>query len=570
MANLFDGIRKSDKSEIAKLLCGFKVYNISAMLYMVWQCIYYALRYVLYQIARLMRKELSLPSVYFFKKRYEILYESYMQQEKELLLVTLFKLIKRKLRLIGHSVTKSEDKVSAEITSLVSELYLKEELKGLSVLEKNDYICKRYPRQKKLDEGMCLRLWAIVSFFVLVAATIFFVSNEEFRIIIGAVCILIEMLWGYWVYRKLLQWQLARFVWASGNGLGQPFSVDSKVSVKFSSGQAKVKCERDYWIYHTVRSLIKGSSEESRPLLEDMATVRELWEKDKLRQRWEKYFSKLEFKREVFSQAVSQFAFEDFERLEKRFAELSQATDPAALADKKKSGYVVTFRTVRGDMAYIYFTASRDKNKRLFITRLERKGTFKMVPMATGNLRQLLEQEENHIAALYEKFLRVMVPKERKLAASEQNVKKLEGRITEAESLKQLKEAELLKLKKQISERARECEEIHGRLAKKGLSDGEYEEQKQAFLKAQRQLSSLKEDYKFCEKKWEEAVDAYDTVVSRKEVLQKEIVELNGQVKELRKKFAEELTAAVQEKKKSDRRDVDYLLGELLIKKLNL
>lgn len=570
MANLFDGIRKSDKSEIAKLFCDFKVYNMPVILHIVWQCIYYALRYVLRQMARLFKKELSLPPVNFWKKRHEILYESCMQQEKEVLLVALFHRVKKKMRLVGVHVTKSEDKISAEITGIVSGLYRKADLKGLSVAEKNDYICKKYPRQKKLDQGMCLRLWLIVSAFVLVATGIFFLFWEELRVITGAICILIEMLWGYWIYRKLLQWQLARLVWISGNGLGQPFSMTSKATMKFPEGQNKEACESDFWIYHTLCSMAKEASEERRPLLEDIVTVRGLFEKDKLKQRWEKCFRKLEFRSEVFSQAVNQFAFGDFEKLEQRFAELSDAGDPVALAERRKNSYTMSLRTGRGDIAYIYFTASKNPNKRLCVSGLERKGTLKMVPMAEDKLRVLLGKEDNRIGELYQEYLNTIIPKEKKVASAQQNTKRLEGRIAEAESLKQLKEADLLKLKKQITERERECEEIHGRLSKKGLSDAYYEEQKQAFLKAQRQLSSLKEDYKFCEKRYEEVKDAYDTVVSRKEVQLKEISELSSQIKELRRKFSGALADSVKEKKKSGQRDADYLLGELLIKKLSI
>ncbi|MBQ7919868.1 MAG: hypothetical protein IJ324_08020 [Lachnospiraceae bacterium] len=571
MANLLDGIRKSEKNEIAKQFCDFKIYNISVMLHMVWQCVCYALMYVCGRIMLLFKKELTLPPVYFWKKRYEMLYESCMEKEKEELTEILLKHLKRKMRLIGLSVNKSEDRLSAEITKVVSRLYPGEALKGLSVLERNDYICKIYPRQKKLDERMCLRLWMIVSVFVLAASMIFFIAKEDLRILIALGCILTEMLWGYWVVYKITQWQLAHLMWISSIGLGHSFAVDTKVSVKYLQGQDKEKCEKDFLIYHTLISLRDSACEqEKRLLLEELIAARELHEKDKLKARWERYFTKLEYKESALSAAVNLFAFDDFARMEHRFGELSQAKDPAALAERRKAEYMVTFKTVQGDIAMIYFTAPKDQNKRLCISRMERKGALKVAPMTKGMLRQHMEKEEYQVASMYQEYLNTLMPKKHKLAEAEKSVKKLEEKLKETENRKQLKEAELLKLKKQIGEREKECEDIRNELAKSGLADLEYEEKRQAFLKTQRQLSSLKEDYKYCEKRYEEITEEYDSCISKKEVFGKDITKLNEKLGEIQKKFFGQLEEMVREMRKSNRRDADYILGELLVKKLSI
>ena len=98
----------------------------------------------------------------------------------------------------------------------------------------------------------------------------------------------------------------------------------------------------------------------------------------------------------------------------------------------------------------------------------------------------------------------------------------------------------------------------------------EYEEQHQTFLKTQRQLSSLKEDCKYCEKRYEEISEEYDSCLSKKVVFGKDITELNGKLGDIRNVFSEDLRDLVQEMRKDSRRDVDYILGELLVKKLSI
>jgi hypothetical protein len=482
----------------------------------------------------------------------------------------LFILIKRKLRVIGYAGKKSEDGVSAQISALVSGLYSKADLKGLSVLEKNDYLYKNYPSCKKMDEAMCLSLWLIVSVFIGIVAVIFCVTKDEFPTLILLSCILSEMLWGYWVYYKLLQWQLARFVWISGSGLGHSFSYSLENGGKLMSAQDKEICERNILVYQTLCSLLKESTKENKSFLEDISKVRELLEKDKLRHRWERLFSKLEFRKEVFSQAICHFSVSDWERMEQRFAELCAIGDPAALAEKRKDGYRVSFRTMQGDIATIHFIAAHNSKKRLCISQIKRKGTYQFVPMSKNKLRQILEKEDHDIAALYQGHLSNLLPMENKLSVLDLEIKRVESRIQTSENFLLIKEAELLKRRKQVEEIEKECEQIHFLLAKKGLTDEEYEKQKQAFLTAQRRLSSVKADSKSSRDKYEKAKEEYDSLVSKKEVLKEDLLEIGNRQQEMQKHFCSNLQELVRDKKQSGQIDADYLLGELLVKRLEI
>ena len=571
MANLLDGIRKVQKEEIAKQLCDFGVNRISVLLCMVGQCIYFALMWVCHRIMLLFKKDIALPPVYFRKKRYEMQYEKYMLLEEEQLKEELIKALKGKMHFLGLSVTKSEDRMSAEITKMVAKLYPKEELKGLSVLEKNDYIYKNYPRQKRLDEKMCLLLWLVVSFFVLAAAVIFWVFGNEFRMPVLLGCIIFEMLWGYFISSKLLQWQFAHFVWLSAQGLGQSFSVRAESAAKNYTDPDKEKNVKELLIYHTLCAMKEKPLEPwETTILADLATIRGGCEKEKLRKRWGKRFPKLEYEEGVIAACVNGFSYEDFEKIELRLTELSQAKDPAALAVKKKSEYKMEFRTVQGDIGSIYFTAPKDKSKRMCIGRLERKNALKESLLSKEKLCRALKEEPYQICQNYYDFLASFIPKEEEVVSLNQNLKQLDQQMDTAKQKMQQKKAEALKLKKQISDRELECEEIRNRLAKTGLADKDYEEQRQAFLKAQRDIPVLKNESNICDKELAAVSDEYDTYVSKREVMLGEVAWLNQQLSRERMEFLEALKKDVKEKMQKDCKDMDYLLGEMLIKKIDL
>ena len=571
MANLFDGIRKCEKSEIAKLFCDFKIYNIPVMLHMAWQCILYSLMWVYGKIMLLFKKQISLPPVYFWENRYDMLYESCMVMEEEELKQAFLKLLKGRMGMLGLSVKGSEEHVSAQITRAVSPLFSCSHLKGLSILEVGDYICKKYPAKKKPDEKMCLRLWMPVSVFVLFASVICYIAMKDLRMVILPGAILLEMLWGYWVFYKVTQWQLARVMWTASVGLGDSFAVKGKVSVRYPKGQNKESCEREHLVYHTLCFIRDGATaREKKLLLEDLTEAKALCERDKLKYRWENYFRKLEFKESFLSDAINQFSFGDFEKMERRFGELSSSKDPSALARKCKYGYMMDFKTLEGDIGTIYFTGSKKADKRLCICKLERKGRVKLVPMTTGMLYRHMENEDYAVAAAYQEYLKGLLPKEEKLADIECNIKMLEAEKKEREKRKQLKEADILKLRKQISEREKECEDIRNLLAKAGLKDNEYEEQRLLFLKVQRQLTALKENYKHCEKQYEKVSEELDSCISKENVFRKEAEMLKDGIEDIRRLFFAQVKELVQRMRKDNRRDTDYILGELLIRKFGI
>ena len=329
--------------------------------------------------------------------------------------------------------------------------------------------------------------------------------------------------------------------------------------------------EEELLIYHTLRALKERTSDAvTKLLLADMTEVREGWEKEKLRRRWEKSFSKLEIREEVFAMAVNQFSYEDFERIEQRLLELSEAKDPAALAEKKKGEYRMPFRTGQRDVGTLYFTASKNKNKRLCVCRMERKNPLIEETLSSEKLRQLMKESDYSIGALYQEFLREFVPVEQKYDTQQQRVNGLSQRMNEAELKVQQKKAEALKISKHIADREKKCEEIRTALAKTGLSDSAYESQRQAFLKTQRELTNYKNDQQRCEKQLQEVTEEYDTFVSQREVLQKETELLKQDILDRKQAFAEALKAEVKDKIKNDCRDVDYLLGERLIKKFSV
>ncbi len=571
MANLFDGIRKAGKSETARLLCDFQVNRISVLLRIVLQCICYALMFVVQKILLVFKKEISVRPVYFLKKRYEMQYEKYILLEEEELEEILVKTLKGKLYFLGLPVKKSEDRVSAEITKLVAKLYLKEELKGLSVLEKNDYICKKYPSQKRLDEKISLLLWLVVSFFVLAASVIFWISGNEFRLPVLLSCIIFEIIWGYFISYKLLQWQFAHFMWLSSQGLGQPFSAKVSEATRYFKDPDKEKNGQELLIYHSLQGRKEKNLEPwDATILADLITIRENIEKEKLRKRWEKRFPKLEYTDSFISASVKACSYEDYGKIELRLAELSLSKDPGALAIKKKSEYKMDFRTVQGDIGSIYFTASKDKSKRLCMCRVERKGILKQALLSKDKLRQVLKKEDCRIGQIYYDFLVFFIPKEEEVDSLNQRLKQLEQQMENAKQRIQEKKAEAATLTKQISDRELECEEIRNKLAKSGLSDNDFETQRQAILKAQREIPVLRSENSRCEKELNAVSKEYDTYAGKREVLRQDVEDINRKLEKKRKDFLGSVKDELQKKLKNDQKDMDYLLGEMLVKKIDL
>lgn len=571
MANIIDGIRRVEKSELAKQLSDFKLQRISVWLRHFGRYIYFALMWICRLVARLFKKDFALPQVYSFKKRYEMKCEEYMLFEQEVLLIELIKQIKAKMRFIGHSGAKTEDRLSAEITKVVSGLYSKEEQKGLSILEKKDYICKNYLQKRRLDERMCILLGILVAFFVCAVAVIFWGFHSEFRVLIALGCILFVPAWGYFISCKVITWQLAHLVWLSGSGMGEGALEEGRSMPKPLKDENKERNIEELHIYHALRGMKDRTPDTvDRVLLADMVQVRESYEKEKLRRRWEKSFSKLEIKDEVFSMAVNQFAYEDFEKMEQRLLELCEAKDPAALAEKKKGEYKMPFRIGQRDVGNLYFTASKKKNKRLLVNRLERKNPLMEERLPKDELKRLLKESENLVAALYQSFLKNFIPVEQKYDSQQQRLDGLTQRMNDTEIKMQQKKAEVLKCNKHIADREKKCEDIREKLAKTGLSDNAYETQRQAFLKAQRELTGYKNNLQRAEMQLQEITEEYDTFVSQREVLLKETEHLKQDILKKKEDFAEQLKAEVKSKIKDDCRDVDYLLGEMLIKKFSV
>ncbi len=571
MANIIDGIRKVEKSELARQLCDFKLQKISLRLRLMGRYLYFALMWLCRCILRLFKKDMKLPRVYSWKKRYEMLYEEYMLWERDALEGELIKQIKAKMRFIRHSGAKTEDRLSAEITKVVSGLYSWEEQKGLSIPEKKDYICEKYLKKRRLDEKMCIHLGILVSFFVCAVAVIFWCFNNPFKELIALGCILFVPLWGYFISYKVIQWQLAHLVWLSGSNSCENCTAEGKSVVVPIADENREKNAEELLIYHTLRAMnMRTTDGATKVLLTDMTRIWEGYEKEKLRRRWEKRYGKLEIKDEVFTMAVNQFAYEDFEKLEQRLFELCEARDPAALAERKKGEYRVPFRTSQRDVGSLYFTASKNKSKRLLVCRVERKNPLIEEGLSREALGQLMKESENTVGALYQSFLRDFVPIEQKYDSQQQRIVGLTQQMNDTEIKLQQKKAEVLKVSKHITDRERKCEETREKLAKTGLTDSAYEAQRQAFLKAQRELTNYKSDMQRAEKQLAEFTEEHDTLVSQREVLQKENELLKQEMQNRKESFSEKLKAEVKEKIKNDCRDVDYLLGEMLIKKFSV
>lgn len=571
MANIIDGIRKAEKEELAKQLCDFRLQKISLWLRLLGRYVYVAFMWVCRAILRLFKKDMNLPQVYSWKQRYEMKYEEYMLLEREALEIELIKQTKAKMRFIGRGGARTEDRLSAEVTKVVSGLYSGEEQKGLSILEKRDYICQNYLKKRRLDEKICILLGIIVSFFVCAVALIFWCFQHPFRLLIVLGCVVFVPVWGYFISHKVIMWQLAHLVWLSGNTSEENTLVESKSAPFSLKDENREKNMEELLIYHSLRAM-EGSVSDAvdRALLADMLQVRESYEKEKLRRRWEKSFSKLEIKDEVFTMAVNLFAYEDFEKVEQRLFELCEAKDPAALAEKKKGEYKIPFKTGQRDVGNLYFIASRNKNKRLSVCRMERKNPLIEDKLSKNGLEKLLKEGENSIGASYQSFLRDFVPLEQKYDSQQQRIALLTSQVNDVELKLQQKKAEVLKITRHMEDRERKCEEIRDKLAKTGLTDSAYESQRQAFLKAQRELTGYKNDMQRAEKQLQEVRDEHDTFVSQREVLSGEAELLKEHILDRKKAFSEQIKAEVKEKIKDDCRDVDYLLGEMLIKKFSV
>ena len=571
MANMIDGIRKAEKEELAKQLCDFKLQKISVWLRIMGRYLYVALMWMCRGILRLFKKDMNLPRVYSWKQRYEMKYGEYMLLGREALEIELIKQTKAKMRFIGRGGARTEDRLSAEVTKVVSALYSGEEQKGMSILEKREYICQNYLNKRRLDEKICILLGILVSFFVCAVALIFWCFQHPFRLLIVLGCAVFVPVWGYFISRKVIIWQLAHLVWLSGN-TSEENSVEESKRAPFSlKDENREKNMEELLIYHSLRAMGgRVSDAVDRELLADMLQVRESCEKEKLRRRWEKSFSKLEIKEEVFSMAVNQLSYEDFEKVEQRLFELCEAKDPAALAEKKKGEYRIPFKTGQRDVGNLYFTASRNKNKRLSVCRLERKNPLIEDKLPKNGLEQLLRENENPIGAAYQSFLRDFVPLEQKYNSQQQRLATLAGQMNDAEIRLQQKKAEVLKVTKHLEDRERKCEEIREKLAKTGLTDSAYESQRQAFLKTQRELTGYKNELQRAEKQLQEISEEYDTFVSQREVLSGEAEQLKEHILDRKREFSGKIKAEVKEKIKNDCRDVDYLLGEMLIKKFSV
>lgn len=563
MANLLDGVKNVGKDEIAKQICDFQVYRIPVMLHIVWQCVYYVLVYILRLVLHLFKKEITLPVIASWEDRYKSQYEKNVLLDTKGMKDELIQWLKKRVRLFGMYSDKSEDKLSSEITRFVTKLYGKTELMGLSVGEKNHYIFQKYPHQKKIDEKLYLYIWFIVSFFIFGVAVIFFISEKDYKNIIVLFCFILEILWGCYVTYKINQWQLAHFVWLAMSGAGNFVSATKERS----SGNSATKKNRErnakeLWAYHTMLSMrdsiVKNQTKLSDStsfqtqiaILSDMIDVRERREMDKLKHLWEIQFPQIEFKQESLKQIIQGFSYDDFGQIEQRLSELSQAKDPFVLAERKKSEYKILFRTVQGDIAAIFFGASKNKYKRISICHVERKGVLKEKPMPTNELKQFLKEKDMGISEVYQEFLETLAAKEHILAELKKSEESVRSQRYEAEKQLQNKASRSSRLSEKTEAKQRECEELRTELSKVIIDDKEHEKLKKAYLHNKGEMAVLKNESDRLEEEMQNTIREYEDLTKEKDKLNKEIIQLNREICQEHRWFIDKIEEAAVEKKK--------------------
>ena len=271
MANLFDGIKRIQRSELEEQLAGFEVYRISVYVRVLLRKGIVGLVWFWQKIMRLFHREIRLPETDSLELRFQAAKTELSCLSEEAFRKRMERLLKKKVHIagkIGHRVGKTEDGFSADITRVAAGMWNKKSMHGFSVAEKNDFMFRDYPNRKKKKALFQLRIWLLGVFVIAglsIVLSVWFAAKAVYILVAG---IVIELVWLLWNTRQLARRQLVHFLWLASSGLGRPFAIEKEdTPTSQLSKEEKIRFDKEQRAYRTLSKMRKLQEENCNAMI---------------------------------------------------------------------------------------------------------------------------------------------------------------------------------------------------------------------------------------------------------------------------------------------------------------
>lgn len=367
--------------------------------------------------------------------------------------------LRKKIRMAsGKTIRQNvqEDVLSAEVIKAAAGLLPKHQIRGKSVAEISDLICRTYPEMKNREMTRQLKLWfvyALAWILLLLCAGKILAWNMPLLLVEA---VLGEIVIAWIVSIRLARLQLAHFVWLIVSAAGtlvveeqsmpvyQMIADDRKrlalvlqgIHTLYRSGemvtkeQAAIdkkmqelekamvhnqeqihrqeqmteshssdvyriieeKKEKNAALQKQIDQLRLGAEENKMRMQKIQATIQPLQKsaETQIKAQWKKAFPQIRETEIFWEQLTCQFGMEDLGKIEQRLYELCHTSAPYLIAEPKKGGYQMEFRTVQGDLGRFGFVLQEKLKKLQFI---ERMGTLQEPAVTNSQLQKLLTLE---------------------------------------------------------------------------------------------------------------------------------------------------------------------------------